>query len=318
MVGALAIALLTGRLVALDSQPIAGVEVIVRWNERSVLGAVDTLRVDSTGRFGALIRDVTGDSVTFVIESTPSSRYRGARLTVPKARLTEEVRLLLVPRRWPIRRGRFTGAEVPIDPDAALRRAPDFGSFGRVSSMRVVGWMPGSYPVPVILRHDDGSRISAADSTAFWDAARDVEQSLGDRFFIPWNDTTMHGRIFPVDVRVDRSVPGAGMTFITWDSDGNIFEGSVRFHGSPEIQTRGVVEHELMHVLGFGHTTAWPSAMETRALRARTVTEEDVAYAQLLMVVHAAQQDPLVVGGMIEAGRRAETLPPRGFSSHFP
>jgi hypothetical protein len=207
---------------------------------------------------------------------------------------------------------------VAVDPDAALRRAPDFGSFGRVSSTRVVGWMPGGFPIPVVLRHDGGSRISAADSAAFWDAARDVEQSLGGRFFMPWNDTIMRGRIFPVDVRVDRSISGAGMTFITWDSDGNIFEGSVRFHGSPEMQIPGVVEHELMHVLGFGHTTAWPSAMETRAFRVRTVTEEDVAYAQLLMVVHAAQQDPLVVGGLIEAGRGAETLPPRGFSSHFP
>jgi hypothetical protein len=236
-----------------------------------------------------------------VIDASPSSRYYAAHLVVTRARLTDEVRVLLVPKRWTIRRGRFAGSEVAIDPAAALRRAPDFGSFGRVSATRVVGWVPGSFPIPITLRHDGGSRITTSDSLAFWAAARDVEDALGDRLFRPWADTTMQGRIYPVDIRIDRRIPGEGITFITWDRAGNIFEGSVRFRGSPQMHTAGIVQHELMHVLGFGHTTAWPSAMETRASRARLITAEDVAYAQFLMVVHEWQQDRLVVGGLIEA-----------------
>jgi hypothetical protein len=318
MLSPIALALLTGRLIALDSQPIAGVRVIVRWSEQSVLGAVDTLPVDSTGRFGALARDSAGDSVSFVIDALPASRYEAARLVVPRSRLAEEVRILLVPKRWIIRRGRFAGAEVAIDPAAALRRVPDFGSFGRVSATRVVGWIPGSFPIPIVLRHDGASRISAIDSVAFWDATHDVEDALGGRFFVPWTDTTMRGRIYPVDVRIDRKIPGVGITFITWDSGGNIFEGSVRFRASQEMRIAGIVQHELMHVLGFGHTMAWPSAMETRTSRARVVTPEDVGYAQLLLAVHASQQDALVVGGFIEARASSETLPPGSLSSHFP
>lgn len=316
--GPIALALLTGRLVALDSQPVAGVRVIVQWGGQSVFAAADTLAVDSAGRFGALVRDVGSDSVSLVIDALPSSRYDPARVAVSRGRLSQEVRILLVPKRWTIRRGRYAGADVPIDPSLALRRVPNYGSFARVSSTHVVvGWMPGSFPVPVVLRRD-GPRITVVDSVAFWDAARDVESALGSRFFVPWSDTSMYGRIFPVDVRLDRRIAGAGLTFATWDANGNIFEGSIRFHGSREMQIPAVVEHELMHVLGFGHTTGWPSAMETRTMQPRVVTEEDVAYAQLLMVVHEWQQDSLVVGGLIEATKPAETLPPGDVSSHFP
>ena len=177
-----------------------------------------------------------------------------------RSRLSEEVRILLVPKQWTIRRGKFAGAHVPIDPSAALRRLPGYGAFGRVSARHIVGWMPGSFPIPVVLRHD-GPRITTADSVAFWDAARDVDSALGGHFFVPWTDTAMYGRIFPVDVRIDRRIPGAALTFATWDANGNIFEGTIGFHGSREMQIPGVVEHELMHVLGFGHTKAWTSAM---------------------------------------------------------
>jgi hypothetical protein len=320
MLGPLAsigLTLLTGRLVALDSQPVAGVRLIVEWGGQSVLAAADTLPVDSTGRFGALIRDVASDSVWLVIDPAVSSRYDAGRIAVSKARLSEEVHILLVPKRWIIRRGRFSGAEVPIDPSAALRRVPDYGAFGRVSARHIVGWMPGSFPIPVVLRHD-GPRLTTADSVAFWDAARDIDAALGGHFFVPWSDTSMYGRIFPVDVRIDRRIHGAALTFATWDANGNIFEGTIRFHGSREMHIPGVVEHELMHVLGFGHTKAWPSAMQTSAVDVRVVTETDAGYAQLLMAVHEWQQDSLVVGGLIEATARPETLPPRDVPSHFP
>jgi len=316
MLGVIAIMLLTGRLIALDSQPVAGVRVIIRWNEQSVLGPADTLSPDSMGRFGTLVGE-GADSVAIVIDPLPGSPFDAARIVVARERLSEEVRILLIPKRWTIRGGLFAGAEVPVDPAAALRRAPDYGSFGRLRATRIVGWMPGSYPIPIVLGRD-GARISGADSVAFWDAAHDVEAALGARFFEPWSDTTMRGRIYPVDVRLDRSIPGAGITFISWDGDGNIFEGSVRFRGSREMRIAPVVQHELMHVLGFGHTAAWPSAMETRSVGARGLTREDVAYAQLLIAAHQWQTDRLVVGGLVESGRGADTLPPRHVSSHFP
>ena len=305
MLGAISVALLTGRLVALDCQPVTGVRVIVHWTATSaMLDVADTLAVDSTGRFGALVRDVGADSIRLRIDASGESPYYTASFVVPKARATEEIRVLLVPRRWTIRRGRFTGATVSIDPANALRRVPGHGSFGRVAASRIVGWLPGSFPIPIVFQPYRGRSISSSDSIAFWQAARDVEEAIGGRFFVPWNDTTMHDGIFPVDVHIDPRTPGSGLAFVSYDRDGNIFEGSIRFRGSPEMHLPGVVAHELMHILGFGHTLAWPSAMNARATTNYGVTADDVAYAQLLMTVHEMERDGLVIGGLVEAGKR--------------
>lgn len=111
----------------------------------------------------------------------------------------------------------------------------------------------------------------------------------------------MTGRIFPVDVRIGR-IASAAVTYITWNHDGDIFEGSLTFRSGRELADVSIVEHELMHVLGFGHTTAWPSALEAEAPATRTITAEDAAYAQLLMRAHELEADPLLVGGL-EAAR---------------
>jgi hypothetical protein len=64
------------------------------------------------------------------------------------------------------------------------------------------------------------------------------------------------------------------------------------------MQETGTVEHELLHVLGFGHTEAWQTAMRPRAAVAQRITPTDVAYAQLLMAVHEMEEDPRVVAGL--------------------
>lgn len=306
MLGAITVALLTGRLVALDCQPVTGVRVIVHWTATSaMLDIADTLAVDSTGRFGTLARDVGADSIRLSIEASGDSPYFAASFVVPNARATEEeIRVLLVPRRWTIHRGRFAGATVSIDPANALRRVPGHGSFGRVAASRIVGWRPVSFPIPIVFQPYRGRSISSSDSIAFWQAARDVEEAIGGRFFVPWNDTTMHDGIFPVDVHIDPRTRGAGLAFVSYDREGNIFEGSIRFRESLEMHLPGVVEHELMHILGFGHTLAWPSAMDARPTTNRGVTADDVAYAQLLMTVREMERDGLVIGGLVEAGKR--------------
>jgi hypothetical protein len=291
------LALLTGRLLTADGQPAATLRVVVDWSGgRRALGAVDTIAVDATGRFGTLARPAA-DSITIAVLGPA---YYAARVALPAVRTQEEIRIVLVPRRWVIRVGTFAGDTVDVSPAAALRRAPG-GSFGRVSFQHVVGWVPSSYPLSVVLRRDDGMRISAADSIAFWSAARALERDIGGDFFRPAMDTALRGRAYPVDVRIDARIPGAGLTFVSWDREGNIFEASVRFHSSRDMQEPGTVEHELLHVLGFGHTEAWTTAMRARSTSPPRVTSTDVAYAQLLMAVHVLEQDDRVVAGLASA-----------------
>ena len=297
MVTAVALALLTGHLIAVDARPVTDVRVIVHWTRGAVFDAVDTLPIARDGGFGTLVREPASDSIVIEAVPMPGSRYFANRVTLPVARVSSDIRLLLVPRRWPIDRGRFAGDSVAIDPAAILRRAPGYGSFGRLTEQHVVGWSPSAFPLAVVIRHDVGARVTSADSTAFWSAARDVEAAIGTPLFRPTMDTTMHDLVYPVDVEIQPRINASGVTFVTWDRDGTVYESTVRFRSSVEMRTNGVVEHELLHVLGFGHTAAWTSAMTPRGSILRAITEDDVAYAQLLMRVRALQADPLVVGG---------------------
>lgn len=276
--------------------------MIVHWSrDTTVFGATDTVSVDDDGRFAALLRPSADDSIRIVVSSFGESAYYGASVAVARTRLTEEIRILLVPRRWTIHRGHFAGETIAISPQAALRRSPDRASFARLTSHRTVAWARESYPIPIVFRHAGGARIGTSDSAAFWAAARAAEAAIGTSLFRPWSDTAMTGRIFPVDVRIGR-IASAAITYVSWNRDGDIFEGSITFRTVRELADVSIVEHELMHVLGFGHTSAWPSALETGAPATRTITAEDAAYAQLLLRAHELEADPLLVGGL-EAAR---------------
>ena len=294
-------ALLFGRLLTADGEPPDGVRVIVHWSrDTTVFGATDTLQADAIGRFAALIRPMADDSIWIVVSASAGAAYYGAAVTVPRDRAGEEIRILLVPRRWTIRSGGFSGATIAIDPRAALRRSPDRASFARVTRHRTVGWAPGSYPIPIAFRHGAGTEISETDSAEFWAAARAVEAAIGMPLFRPTTDTAITGRIYPVDVGIGR-IGAAAVTYVSWDREGNIFEGSVTFRSARELRALSIVEHELMHVLGFGHTTAWLSAVQAQAPASRTITAEDAAYAQLLLRAHALEADPLLVAGLSSA-----------------
>jgi hypothetical protein len=294
-----------------DSEPAAGLRVVVHWSRHAVAAfAADTLELDRLGRFANVAPDAADDSVVVSVIAAPNARYYPTRITVPRSRLASELHILVLPREWTIRRGRFAGNTVKIAPGDALRRTADHGSFGRVTARRVVGWDASSFPLRIVLRHDLAPTISPRDSVAFWQAAHEVELAIGSTLFRPTTDTTGDDHVFPIDVRLDPGITASGITFVSWDRAGRVFEGSVRFRTSHEIERPSIVAHELLHALGFGHTTAWPSAMQARASELRGVTAEDAAFAQLLMRLHELQHDPLLVGGILETAATLSPLSP--------
>jgi hypothetical protein len=298
------LALLFGRILTVDGEPAAGLRVVVDWSHDSFATlASDTLDLDRAGRFAIPARGCNSDSVVVSVVAAPDGRYYPTRVTVPRARLADELRVLVLPREWTIHRGRFAGSAVKIAPSDALRGTTGQGSFGRVAHQHVVAWDASSFPIGIVLRHDLSPGLSARDSVAFWEAARDVEDAIGITLFRPTTDTTEHDRVFPIDVLLDRRIAASGVTYVSWDRGGRLFEGTMRFRTSREIELGSVVAHELLHALGFGHTTAWPSAMHARDSGGRGMTVEDVAFAQLLMRLHELQQDPLVLGGIEGSSR---------------
>ena len=308
------LALLFGRILTADGESAAGLRVVVQWSGAFAAAAItsDTLDLDRLGRFAVPARDCSSDSVVISVVPAPDARYFPTRVIVPRSRLANELQILVLPREWTIRTGRFAGNTVHVSPADALRRTADHGgSFGRLTAQHVVAWDASSFPLSVVLRHDLSPGLSARDSVAFWQAARDVEDALGVRLFRPTSDTTGHDRVFPIDVLLDARIAVSGVTYVSWDRSGMLFEGTVRFHSSREIESSSVVAHELMHALGFGHTTAWPSAMQVRNSGLSGLTVEDAAFAQLLMRVHELQSDPLLVGGLVETAAALNDIPTR-------
>ncbi len=280
--------LVHGRLVAVDDGPVAGMRAILDWG-----GAVDTVLFDAVGRFAMLPPAVVGDSATLIVEQNDGERYYPVRARFALDRVAKALDVLLVPRVWRIDGGRFAGVEVGIDIDAVLRRGADRGSFGRVSAHQpnqLVGWTSASFPVPVVLRRDGTADVTESDSVAFWATVRDVEQSLGGRFFVPAGDTLLRGTIYPVDIRIDPRLNAVAQTWVSWNRDGRIFEGLISFRNGAALRNESVVAHELLHLLGFGHTGAWPSTLAPRLTDDRGVTASDVAYAQLLLRVHELER----------------------------
>jgi len=190
---------------------------------------------------------------------------------------------------WTIESGTYAGLRVPLHIDAALGGRGRGDHFWRVAaegglSGGVVGWKSTRYPIPLALRHDRFSRrISPGDSAAFWAILRDMSKDFGMELFRP----ATVGRddppdIIVVDLGTMREVDG--LSRVTWTQSGELSDVRVTFHDASVLHDPHVVAHEMMHALGFGHTTAWRSIVNPRdATGALRVTPEDVAYAELAM-----------------------------------
>ncbi len=189
---------------------------------------------------------------------------------------------------WTIRGGSHAGITVRIDPHAASRE----GRFWRISrgygSSRIVGWSPSRLPVAVAFQR--GAGITAADSAGFWSTLRLLEADVGMRLFEP---AAIEPGGDPEDVIVIAIRPGSrsdGLTLVTWDGFGSLYDARVYVRSRAALHDRRIVTHELMHALGFGHTTVWASVMSPSYDQVLRLTPHDVAYVQAAIASRAASE----------------------------
>jgi hypothetical protein len=190
---------------------------------------------------------------------------------------------------WTIRAGSYVGTTVKLDRDAASRRG---SRFLRVSKLkhdeRFVGWNPSRLPAAVAF--GTGRHVSEADSIAFWTILRQMETDIGMRLFEP---TTLATDPDPYDVIIvdTKNMAGDdGVTFVTWSNNGALYDARVFFRSPGILHSSRVVTHEMMHALGFGHTSAWTSVMGPNASGPDRLTPLDVAYAQFGFESRAASE----------------------------
>lgn len=189
---------------------------------------------------------------------------------------------------WTIRGGTYSGQSIPIDRSLASKKASRFWRISNINGLRrIVGWNPSNLPARVAFRH---GRIGSADSVAFWSIISQLEADMGMHLFEPASlaDLVDDENVIVVDVK--SMVGDEGVTYITWSNNSAPYDARVFLKGPSSLHDPRVVMHEMMHALGFGHTTSWESIMNAGPGGPARPTAEDVAYAQAAFESRASNE----------------------------
>ena len=188
-----------------------------------------------------------------------------------------------------IRGGTYAGQSVRVDPGIASRRSSRFLRISRLKGeTRYVGWNPSRLPAHVAFRY--GSSVSDSDSTAFWSILRQMEADIGIKLFEP---VALSAHSDPEDVIVveTKALPHEeGLTMVTWTASGVLYDARVYLRSAETMRDPRIVAHEMMHALGFGHTSAWSSIMNSGRGAPSRLTLQDVAYTQFALESRARSE----------------------------
>jgi hypothetical protein len=144
--------------------------------------------------------------------------------------------------------------------------------------------------------------LSAGDSLALWGLLSQLETELGQHLFRPAREDDIPVQANGILVSVDRSLSTAGYTFTASSEQGRLYDARVTVRSSQMLGEARVMEHEMLHALGFGHTTSWLSLLNPGAhRRPASPTAADIAYAQLFYRVMALQRRLDAPFGLLEA-----------------
>ncbi|HEU0301492.1 MAG TPA: hypothetical protein VFR37_18680 [Longimicrobium sp.] len=304
---------LRGRVVTADGARTDSLRAFVRWRMRGDTAVrVDSAAVDSTGRFALPLAGEAGDSLELVVDAIDRGRrtHHPALVRIHRRETAWEHGIVLVPRTWTIPAGRYAGERVSVRPHLArtpvCRRCSVFWVQMQLRAngpVRWQGWPLSRFPLRVGFDRQHSVPVGAApDSAAFWWAVERVEDAFGTDLFRPVRyaqTLPRHPEDNPDDVVlvvIDPSLGIAGLTTVLGRT-GTVEYATVSFqHRASLMGSVGpeLVGHELMHVLGFGHTCSWRSLaadlQRCPQLRTTLPTPEDVAYAQLFYRVRDLQR----------------------------
>ena len=156
---------------------------------------------------------------------------------------------------------------------------------------KVLGWRESEFPLRVAFNRSRSSEaITASDSAAFWAIARQMEQDLGASLFVPadMRGDTSASSLVSVEITAQAT---QGHTFVSWGQAGDASNGVMLFRQAATLHDPHVVTHELVHLLGFGHSTGWTTVAEAIGGHEQRLTPDDVAYIQLGMRLRHVQQE---------------------------
>lgn len=211
-------------------------------------------------------------------------------------RLADPLDVVAIPMEFTIPSGTYAGQTVHISLDEALGTKPPFY---RYTGRQPIG-QPWEFQVqsvtldqlPLTLAFDFGrstEKILAIDVERYWRRIHELETAVGFQLFEPTHD--VGSAQVQIVLRTDFC---AGATACTGLGSGDPYlSGQAQvFHTSVEQfrDGRRIVGHELIHVLGMGHTCSWVSVMSLSDLECEAPVSSDVPtvrdMAYLLLTLH--------------------------------
>ncbi|HYJ78354.1 MAG TPA: hypothetical protein VEW03_02035, partial [Longimicrobiaceae bacterium] len=294
------VAVVRGRLIAADGGEAGGLRVVAR-----VGMLTDSTESDAEGRFAVALGDAaTVDSIELSVAgmSVGAPVYQSSLVRLIGKDLDRELEIVVIPLRWTIVEGRYAGTAVDVPLSRAFTRAcATCSAFYRFSTgdrpsgrESLQGWPAKRFPLQVAFdREWPALRVTPRDSAQFWSEVDALEAAFGADVFRPvtFEEARPRETGGPDDailVWVDPALRNSSGLGSSVGNGHDIEYGDVRLHRGAlrgSVGGEGLVAHELMHTLGFGHTCAWRSVLadvrRCPELRASTATPEDVAYAQL-------------------------------------
>ena len=286
-----------GRFITADSGVVSAVRLEVRSAELS-----DSIPVRD-GRFVARFEFPPGEAVT--IHAAPSdTAYHDVAIRVHDEGALEHLVIGLVPKSFRIDAGTYRGQTVPIDARDAMARVGGTAPFWRLvpysghGPRKLLGWRETDLPLRIVFGRERSSEpITAADSIAFWEIAQRLERDVGRSLFVPANASSDTGRVGLIRVEI-RPQSAEGHTFVAWAQSGDASEGILIFRRASILRDAHVVTHELVHLLGFGHSNSWPTVAAPGGGTQPGLTPQDVAYIQLAYHLRRLQVDSGATPGL--------------------
>jgi hypothetical protein len=240
-----------------------------------------------------------GDSIeVLVTDVAGGAEYYDSKVRVKPG--SSPVNIIMVPRQWKIEAGRFAGEWVAISLAAAFEKPCSARSIN-CDAFFPMAWLDtvqmwSKYPVVVALDHARSNQpLVAEDSTRISESISQLNVALG-RTALTFGRTigasVVSDSVFVdrISIRVDTNLLYYG-GFTTWwsDSNGRIVSSLLRGITADTLKNSVLVQHELLHSLGFRHTCAWASIMGGYGCAvAPGLTSTDVAYVQLAIAFYNA------------------------------
>ena len=289
---------ISGRLVpAGDVGAMTRVRVTLRSGARDFSGLANS---DGTFQFNADIPIATADSVDLIVDVDDGPRpFAPIHKRIASDDSASYRRPLLISSNVHIPSGTYAGSTVaitldgafaPICPDAASLSCRGF--FDYWTDVPLL-WPTEAFPIPLaFFRREGAPDITPEDSAIFWANVASLEGELARDLFRPV-DIGALGLVTPsgvpergVAVSIDAAAsPALGGPAA---NNGRLVLARVRANNNVWLRQRAVMNHELIHVLGFGHTCAWDSLMCGVSLAKTSATRGDVAAFLLAYLIDDA------------------------------